>query len=107
MRKVFDILKKYLAVAFVLSIIIYIGCTVCALRNNTLPTVNIFYIIKYIYSIVKGAVLLIPLVAVIHGIVLCHKSLVKDFKESDKKWKVITIVIFIMVFLRKLLIWTS
>ncbi|OSA97902.1 UNVERIFIED_ORG: 5'-3' nuclease [Clostridium botulinum] len=107
MRKLFNILRKYLVIAFILSTIMYIAATAYALINNIMPTVNITYIIKYICSIAKGTVLLVPMVAVIHGATLCCKSLVKDFKESDKKGKIVIIVICIMVFLRKLLIWTS
>ncbi|MBY7024162.1 5'-3' nuclease [Clostridium botulinum] len=107
MKKLFQILRTYLAVAFILSTIIYIVATAHALIKDTMPTVNVFFVIEYICSIIKGALLLVPIVAVIHAATLCCKSLVKDFKESDKKGKIVIIVICTMVFIRKLLIWTS
>ncbi|MGN2337636.1 5'-3' nuclease [Clostridium cagae] len=107
MRKVFDRLKKYLVITFVLSIIIFIWAIVSSIRNNTLPTVNLIYIIKAICCILGLTILLVPAIAMIDLLVKGHMSLVKDFKESDSKGKITIVVVCIMILLRKILIWTS
>lgn len=107
MKKVFEVLKKYLVIGFVLSMIIDVFGIVSMIRSNTLPTVNLLYIIKFVFGTFGETVLLVPVIAIIDlFIVKVHMSLVKDFKEADRKGRIIIIVSVIIVLLRKIVIWT-
>jgi hypothetical protein len=107
MRKVFEVLKKYFVIAFVLSTIIFIWSIVSMVRSNTLPTVDFLYIIKIVFCILAGTVILVPVIALADWLIVkSAKALFNDYKESDRKGRIIIIVVVIILLLRKILIWT-
>jgi hypothetical protein len=107
MKKVFEVLKKYFIITFVLSIIMFIWVIASMIRSNTLPTINLLYIIKAVFGISIIIVSLVPVIAILDlFIVKSSTALFKDFKDADRKGRIIIIVVVIILLLRKILIWT-
>lgn len=107
MKKVLKVLEKYFIISIPFSILIFAWIIASLIRNNALPIIDLFFIIKSIVGIVTMAVILLPGIAIID--LLTVKSAVvlfKDFKEADRKGRIIIIVVFIMLLLRKIFIWT-
>ena len=107
MKKMFKVLKKYFVITFVLSIIMFIWAIVSMVRSNTLQTIDLLYIIKIVFCILGLTVILVPVIAILDlFIVKSSTALFKDFKDADRKGRIIIIVVVIILLLRKILIWT-
>lgn len=106
-RKVLDILKKYLVIGFAFSVLLFVCDIFSMVRNNTLPTVNLIYIIKNVFGILAETVIAVPAIAILDFcFIYCAKSLFKDYKYADKKGRIIIIIAFIVVLIKKIGDWT-
>ena len=107
MKKVLDILKKYLVFSFVLSIIIFIWVIGSMIESNALQTINIFYFVKIVLCILGMTVILIPMIALCD---LCFivgaKGLYEEYKHSNSRGKIILIIVCIVMLLKKITEWT-
>ena len=107
MKKVLDKLKQYLLIAFIFSVIIITCLIVKMVRSNTLPTIDLLYIIKIIFSIMSMTLGLIIGIAMLDFcLIYCAKSLFKDFKYADKSGRITIIIVCIVVLLQKIGEWT-
>lgn len=107
MKKILDVLKKYIFIAFLLSITMEVWVIVSRFGNATIPTIDLLYIIKDILATLIITIILVPVVAL--GdlfIIQSSKALFKDYKNADKKGRIIIIVVFVIILLRKIAIWT-
>lgn len=107
MKKVLELLKKYLVITFSLSIIIVIYSIYPMARTNTLPIINLYYIVKVVLGILIITIILIPAIALADlCIVRSVTYLFKDFKYADKSGRICLIIGLLLVLFQKIGEWT-
>ncbi|WP_298840335.1 hypothetical protein [Clostridium sp.] len=107
MKKMFKLLKTYLVIAFVLSFIIVIYLIAQMVRSNTLPTINLFYICKVIFSLLTITVGLIGGLAIFDFLIVKSVTLLfKEFKYADKSGRICLVIGLILMLFQKIGEWT-
>ena len=102
MKKVIDLLKKYLVIGIVVSIIMFIW----VIFSDTLPTVDLLYILKSILLILSITVIVLPVIAMVDWLIVeSAKALFDDFKYADKSGRITIIIVSIGLFIKMISEW--